>query len=113
MLDLSKIKKAYFLGIGSIGMSALARHFNSEGVQVNGYDKTATALTIQLEKEGMKISFEDEVSAIPQGIDLVVYTPAIPKDHKQFNYFLQNNFAVKKRSEILQEITQDKFTIAI
>lgn len=113
MLDFSKIKKTYFLGIGGIGMSALARHFNSEGVQVYGYDKTATELTLQLEKEGMKITYEDTVATIPQGIDLVVYTPAIPKEHKQFNYFLQNNFTVKKRSEILQEITQDKFTIAI
>src|SRR5688572_18887466 len=99
MLDLSKIKKAYFLGIGGIGMSALARHFNSEGVQVYGYDKTETVLTKQLEKEGMQIGFEDEVSAIPQGIDIVVYTPAIPIDHKQFNYFLQKNFTLKKRSE--------------
>lgn len=113
MLDFSKIKKAYFLGIGGIGMSALARHFNSEGVQVYGYDKTETVLTTQLEKEGMQIVFEDEVSAIPQGIDMVVYTPAIPKDHRQFNYFLQNGFTVKKRSEVLQDITEDKFTIAI
>lgn len=113
MLDFKNIKKAYFLGIGGIGMSALARHFNSEGVHVYGYDKTATELTLQLEKEGMKITYEDAVATIPQGIDLVVYTPAIPKDHLQFNYFLQHNFTVKKRSEILQEITRDKFTIAI
>lgn len=113
MLGLKNIKKAYFLGIGGIGMSALARHFNSEGVQVFGYDKTITELTLQLEKEGMTICYEDSVAAIPQGIELVVYTPAIPKEHQQFNYFLQNNFTVKKRSEILQELTQDKFTIAI
>ncbi|MDZ4847497.1 MAG: UDP-N-acetylmuramate--L-alanine ligase [Chitinophagales bacterium] len=113
MPDFNNIKKTYFLGIGGIGMSALARHFNSEGVQVYGYDKTETELTKQLEKEGMKITYEDTVATIPQGIDLVVYTPAIPKEHLQFNYFLQNNFTVKKRSEILQEITHDKFTIAI
>jgi len=113
MLDLTKIKKAYFIGIGGIGMSALARHFNSEGVQVFGYDKVQTELTTQLEKEGMRINYEDKAKNIPEGIDLVVYTPAIPKDHNQYNYFLQKNYTVKKRSEVLQELTQDKFTIAI
>jgi len=113
MLALKKIKKAYFLGIGGIGMSALARHFNTLGVQVYGYDKSATELTKQLEKEGMQICFEDNISLIPQGVELVVYTPAIPKEHEQFNYFLRNNFPVKKRSEVLQEITQDTFTIAV
>jgi len=113
VLDFKKIKKAYFIGIGGIGMSALARHFNSEGVQVFGYDKVKTGLTKQLEKEGMELNYEDAVKNIPDGVDLVVYTPAIPKEHRQLNYFLQKKFTVIKRSEVLQDITDDKFTIAV
>jgi UDP-N-acetylmuramate--alanine ligase len=110
---LEKIRKAYFLGIGGIGMSALARHFNSQGVKVYGYDKVETMLTKQLEKEGMKINYEDIVENIPAGIELAVYTPAIPKDHRQFNYILERKLPLKKRSEVLQELTRDKFTIAV
>ncbi len=113
MSDLLKIKAAYFLGIGGIGMSSLARHFNYHGVKVFGYDKTATDLTKQLQHEGMRITYEDAASNIPDGIDLVVYTPAIPKDSVQLNYFRQKKFLVKKRSEVLQDLTQDKFTIAV
>ncbi len=113
MMDFNNIKKIYFIGIGGIGMSALARHFLQEGKQVFGYDRVSTALTRQLEKEGMNILYEDSVDLIPQEVDLVIYTPAIPKDHRQFNYFLNNQYLLKKRSEILEELTRDKFTIAI
>ena len=69
-------------------MSALARYFNGLGCEVHGYDKTETILTKKLVSEGMKIHYDDDVEKIPEGIDLVVYTPAIPKDHKELNYFL-------------------------
>lgn len=113
MNGLENIKKAYFLGIGGIGMSALARHFNTQGVKVYGYDKVKTVLTKQLEKEGMIMNYEDVIENVPAGVDLAVYTPAIPKDHRQYNYFLQRKLPLKKRSEVLQELTRDKFTIAV
>lgn len=113
MTDLKNIQKVFFVGIGGIGMSAVARYFRHLGMEVHGYDKTRTELTQQLEKEGMHIHFADEVDLIPDGVQLVVYTPAIPKDHKQLNYFRDNGFTVLKRSEVLQIITADKFTIAV
>jgi UDP-N-acetylmuramate--alanine ligase len=113
MVDLNNIKNIFFIGIGGIGMSALARYFNARGVKVVGYDKTETELTKQLSQEGMSIHFEDDINLIPKNIDLVIYTPAIPKDHKQFNFFLQNNFIVKKRSEILEILSENKYTIAV
>ena len=75
---MNDIQKVYFIGIGGIGMSALARYFNGRKVAVFGYDKTATALTKKLVEEGMKIHYEDDISQIPEGIDMVIYTPAIP-----------------------------------
>ncbi len=113
MNGLKNIRKAYFLGIGGIGMSALARHFNTQGVKVYGYDKVETVLTKQLENEGMIINYEDVIENIPAGVDLAVYTPAISKDHRQFNYFMEQKLPLKKRSEVLQELTRDKFTIAV
>jgi len=113
MIDLNNIKKVFFIGIGGIGMSALARYFNARAVQIIGYDKTETELTKQLVKEGMSIHYSDDINLIPENVELVIYTPAIPKDHKQFNYFLQNNFIVKKRSEILELLSANKFTIAV
>jgi len=103
----------FFIGIGGIGMSALARYFNAKGASVSGYDKTETALTKQLVAEGMNIHYVDDIALIPEGIELVIYTPAIPKNHIQFNYFLQNNFIVKKRSEILEILSANQFTIAV
>src|SRR5687768_6456375 len=113
MIETGKIKRAYFIGIGGIGMSSLARHFNSEGVHVFGYDKVKTELTKQLEKEGMKINYQDDLKNIPKGIDLVVYTPAIPKGHVQFNFFREKNYTLKKRSEVLEDLTKNKFTVAV
>lgn len=94
-------------------MSALARFFKQRGVQVSGYDKTATKLTDALAEEDIQILFKDEINPIPDNIDLVVYTPAIPKDHKQFNYLKETKIPMMKRSALLGEITKDKFTIAI
>lgn len=107
------VKRIYFLGIGGIGMSALARYFNSKGVVVSGYDKTETVLTKELVKEGIGVHFEDNIQFIDKEADLVVYTPAIPKDHKELNYFLQNNYSVVKRSDVLGIITNSSFNICI
>jgi UDP-N-acetylmuramate--alanine ligase len=113
MKNLKDIKKVYFLGIGGIGMSALARYFKSLGAEVSGYDKTQTALTDELEREGIRVIFEDEVNLYPKEIDLVVYTPAIPKDHKGFDFYKDNNYELRKRSEVLGIISSDRFTIAV
>jgi UDP-N-acetylmuramate--alanine ligase len=112
-MDLKKIHTLYFLGIGGIGMSALARYFNSLGVKIFGYDKTQTILTKELEQEGMIIHYEENISALPENIDVVVYTPAIPKEHKEFLYFKSQNVKMIKRSEMLSIVTQDTFTIAV
>src|SRR6478609_4675042 len=107
------VKRIYFLGIGGIGMSALARYFNSRGVIVSGYDKTETVLTKQLASEGMAVHFEDNIEFIDKEAELVVFTPAVPKDHKELNYFLQNKYSVVKRSDVLGAITNSSFNICI
>lgn len=107
------MKTYYFLGIGGIGMSAIARYFLLKGDNIFGYDLTRTELTQELEKEGMSIVYEDNIDLLPKDIDMVIYTPAIPKDNTIFNYFLNSNTPILKRSEILAEITKDKKTIAI
>jgi len=76
------IRQVYFIGIGGIGMSALARYFLSRGVMVSGYDRSSTPLTRELEAAGMKIHYEENPDLIPREVDLVVYTPAIPKEHR-------------------------------
>jgi len=116
---LTTYKYFYFLGIGGIGMSALARYFHSQGWEVVGYDRTPTDLTDALEKEGLDVHFDDEVSNIPahflQHRDelLVVYTPAIPKDHLEYNYLLSHGYDLHKRAEVLAAITVGKYTIAV
>ena len=112
-MKLEDIKKIYFIGIGGIGMSALARYFNNRQVEVFGYDKTETTLTKKLVDEGMKIHFEDDILQIPEGVDLVVFTPAIPNSHSELNYFLENNLPVKKRSEVLGIISRSKKAIGV
>ncbi len=92
----------YFIGIGGIGMSALARYFHSKGVKVSGYDKTPTALTKELEAGGNQIHYEENVDLIPKDAELVVYTPAVPKDHKELVYYQQHGYKVVKRSDVLQ-----------
>ena len=112
------IHKVFFLGIGGIGMSALARWFRHEGYPVAGYDKTPSPLTEELEREGMQITFEDKVDSIPLDFTtdpdevLVVWTPAIPKDSVLLNFF-QAHYQLKKRSEVLGMITKDFYTIAV
>lgn len=103
----------YFLGIGGIGMSALARYFNSRGVRVSGYDKTATPLTKELEMEGMVVHYEDNIAAVDTQAAFVVYTPAIPADHQELNYFLKNGYTVLKRSEVLGLITSSSFNVCV
>jgi len=103
----------YFLGIGGIGMSALARYFKSLGVNVSGYDKTATALTSQLAAEGINIHFEDSIALIDKAAQIVVYTPAVPKDHKELNFYRDNNYIVVKRSDVLGAITNSSFNICV
>lgn len=110
---MKEIKRVYFIGIGGIGMSAIARYMNSIGKEVFGYDKTETNLTKKLVDEGMKIHYTDDVNLIPEGIDLVVYTPAIPEGHKELTYFRDNGFDVIKRAAMLGRLSNVKKTIAI
>src|ERR1700738_3583441 len=109
MVDIKDIKKIYFIGIGGIGMSALARYFQYHGAAVSGYDKTATPLTMELEKEGIAIHYEEDPALCPKAVQVVVYTPAVPKDHKELLYYQQNGYAVLKRSDVLGAITNSSF----
>lgn len=102
-----------FIGIGGIGMSALARFFNERGVTVSGYDKTKTVLTQQLENEGMHIHYEDSIQWVRKQADVVVYTPAIPADHLELNWYKENGYTIWKRSDLLQRITENSLNICI
>lgn len=113
MLELKDIKKIYFIGIGGIGMSALARYFRFHGAAVSGYDKTATVLTRQLESEGIPVHYEDDPELAPKDTDLVVYTPAVPKDHKELLYYQQHGYTILKRSDVLGVITNSSFNICV
>jgi len=112
-LNIYNLHKVYFLGIGGIGMSALARYFNGLGVQVCGYDRTPTKLTDQLLQEGISIHFQEDITLIPSDVELVIYTPAIPKSNTEFIHLVQSNIPIKKRSEILGLISKTKKTIAV
>jgi len=112
-MNLGTLHKVYFLGIGGIGMSALARYLNSAGVQINGYDKTPTSLTTELEEEGISIHFDDLPQFITSDIDLVVYTPAIPINLEEFNKVRELNLPLMKRSELLELITAKHETLAV
>ncbi len=118
MNHFKNIENLYFIGIGGIGMSALARYFNSLGKKVAGYDKTPTSLTRSLEEEGIQVFYKDEIEVIPDSFrntenTLIIYTPAIPKDSKQYNYFIQQEFQLKKRAVVLGMITEGVFTLAV
>ncbi len=108
-----KVNEVYFIGIGGIGMSAIARFFHSKGVKVSGYDKTPTTLTKELEAAGIAVHYEDNIEKIAKNADLVVYTPAIPKDHKELAYYRQHGYKVAKRSDVLEMITESSFNICI
>ena len=103
----------YFIGIGGIGMSAIARYFHAQGAKVSGYDRTSTTLTQALEASGIDIHYEEDISRIPKQVDLVVYTPAMPATHKELVYCLQNNYEVVKRSDVLKIITESSFNICV
>lgn len=113
MVQLDDIKKVYFIGIGGIGMSAIARYFKFHGRTVSGYDKTETVLTRQLVEEGIPVHYDDNLELAPKDADLVVYTPAIPKDHTELNFYRDNNFVLMKRSEVLGVITAGSFNICV
>ncbi|MDG5490163.1 UDP-N-acetylmuramate--L-alanine ligase [Psychroserpens sp. SPM9] len=117
-MKLEQLNNVYFIGIGGIGMSALARYFMAKGVAVGGYDKTKTDLTDALVDLGVAIHFDDDVKQIePRFLDanktLIVYTPAIPKSHSELTYFMSNGFEVLKRSQVLGEITKQTFCLAV
>ena len=116
-MNLNQIHNVYFVGIGGIGMSALARYFKNIGKQVCGYDKTPSMLTNELIESGIDIHFEDNVDLIPSSFKpentLVIITPAVPKSHLEWNYFLAQNYEVKKRAEVLGIITKDTFSFAV
>jgi UDP-N-acetylmuramate--alanine ligase len=118
-VKLEHIQHVYLVGIGGIGMSALARYFKSRGCQVAGYDKTATDLTRKLEEEGMAVHYTDEVALIDQEMLaqkeslLVIYTPAVPQQHTELNYLRDNGYTVLKRSQVLGLLTENVFTVAI
>jgi UDP-N-acetylmuramate--alanine ligase len=103
----------YFIGIGGIGMSALARYFNFHGTKVSGYDKTETPLTRQLVAEGINVHFEENPDQADKQAEIVVYTPAIPKEHKELQFFKQHNYRLLKRSDVLGLITQSSFNICV
>ena len=116
-MNLSQIHNVYFIGIGGIGMSALARYFKTIGKNVSGYDKTETELTKELQEIGITIHFEDSIALIPSDFyienTLVIITPAVPIHHSEWNYFLERDYVVKKRAEVLGIITKDTFCFAV
>lgn len=110
-MNTNTLKAVYFVGAGGIGMSALVRYFLSKGKAVGGYDRTASALTEKLRQEGADIHYEDNVALIPEvflnpATTLIVYTPAIPAEHKELTYFREHNFEIHKRAQVLGMITQ-------
>ena len=116
-MNLNQIHNVYFIGIGGIGMSALARYFKTLGKNVSGYDKTETDLTKELAVIGIEIHFEDAIEKIPtdfyQENTLIIITPAIPSHHSEWNYFIERDYQIKKRAEVLGIITKDTFCFAV
>lgn len=114
---MKEFQNIFFIGIGGIGMSALARYFHSVGKSVYGYDRHQSELTIELEKMGMSIHYTDDLNNISNDLTkentLVVITPAVPKSHSEWNYFIDNGFEIKKRSEVLGLITKDTYCFAV
>ena len=112
-MEIDGLKRIYFIGIGGIGMSALARFFRERGAAVSGYDRTETALTRKLAEEGMLLHYEDSENMLDPEAELVVYTPAIPTDHKELNWYQNHQYPVYKRSDVLQWITERMFAVTI
>ena len=113
MTDFKNIGSVYFIGIGGIGMSALARYFKGQGRMVNGYDKTETVLTQQLVKEGIGVEYTDSADRIPKDVQLVVYTPAISGDHSGLKYYRDHGYEVLKRSDVLGLITAGSLNVCV
>ena len=113
MQQATTISSIYFIGIGGIGMSALARYFKSRSANVSGYDRSETPLTLQLVAEGIPIHYHEAVDEIPKEVDVVVYTPAIPSNHAELLYYQTNGYQVVKRSDVLQWITEQSFNICV
>ena len=110
-MEIKDIKAVYFVGAGGIGMSAIARYFIHRGIVVAGYDKTPSNLTKQLEKEGMLIHYTEDITEIPHACKdpktcLVIYTPAIPNDHKELKFFREGGFEIQKRAQVLGTLTR-------
>ena len=117
-MNLNNYHNIYFLGIGGIGMSALAHYFVVNGKQVGGYDKTPSAITTTLQNEGADLHFEDDIGAVSNRFldkenTLIVYTPAISISHTEYNYFVDNHFTVVKRAALLGAITKNSFSLAV
>ena len=117
-MRLEEIKNVYFVGVGGIGMSALARYFLAKGKQVAGYDRTPTELTRCLEQEGAQIHYSEGVEFIPEAFrkadtTLVVYTPAIPKEHAELTYFSTQGFEIQKRAQVLGLITRSSKGVCV
>lgn len=117
-MNLERVHNVYFIGIGGIGMSALARYFNAEGKRVSGYDKTPSDITRSLLENGVSVHYDDDVNSIEDSFKnkdntLIVYTPAIPKNHTELNYFLNNEFVVMKRAAVLGLITKNSYCFAV
>ena len=112
-MNISDLKTVYFIGIGGIGMSAIARFFREKGATVKGYDRTATDLTRTLTSEGIEIHYEDNTSLLDKDAEVVVYTPAIPNEHEELNWYRNKGYSVLKRSDVLQLITQELFAITV
>ncbi len=112
-MNLDNIHSVYLLGIGGIGMSALALYFHKKGAKVSGYDRTRTPLTDKLQDEGIEVHYEDDISRIPDQVDLVIYTPAIPKELGEFQHLNKIGIPVLKRSEVIRLITDNKRTVAV
>ena len=110
-MEINQIKSVYFIGAGGIGMSALVRYFLSKGKNVAGYDRTPSELTEKLIEEGAKIHYTEDIKLIPEecldkSSTLVVLTPAIPKEHAELNFFIDGNFEIQKRAQVLGTITK-------
>lgn len=117
-MDIKDIKAVYFIGAGGIGMSAIARYFISRGLVVAGYDKTPSDLTQQLEKEGMQIHYEENLNEIPTACKqpdscLIIYTPAIPEEHQELQYFRQHGFEIQKRAQVLGTLTHQHKALCV
>jgi UDP-N-acetylmuramate--alanine ligase len=112
-MNVKEVSRVYFVGIGGIGMSSPARFILGRGAVVSGYDRTETDLTKRLAAEGMAIHYTDDVALCDKDTQLVIYTPAIPKDHKELNWFRDNNYPVYKRSDVLQWITEAMFAVTV